>query len=392
MVNSAHYEIAIIGGGMIGTALARMLGRQGRNVALVEAHLPQPWAKDKGYDLRVSAINRASQKLFESMDVWEGIRNRRVSPYSRMHVWEGTGQGSITFDAAEIGEANLGHIIENRVIQEALSDHLENVTLYCPSTLDSMHIENDQVQLSLSDGTQFTAAVVVGADGAHSQVRQLAGVDREVRPYHQKAIVAVLNAEFAHHETAWQRFLATGPVALLPLADGRCSLVWSADTTIADRLLKLSDEQFRLELSRATQLRLGCVRQIGPRASFPLVGGRVRPYVRPRVALIGDAAHTIHPLAGQGANLGFMDVAALADVLGSTKRDVGSLRVLKAYERRRRTENEAIMKVMEGFKRLFGSQLPGIAWIRGRGLTLADTIGPLKRQLASRALMGGNLF
>ncbi|WP_455380377.1 UbiH/UbiF/VisC/COQ6 family ubiquinone biosynthesis hydroxylase, partial [Acidihalobacter prosperus] len=388
MVSSTHYEIAIIGGGMIGTALARILGRQGRNVALVEAHSPRPWTKDSDYDLRVSAINRASQHLFEAMDAWEGILSRRVSPYARMHVWEGTGQGSITFDAAEIGEANLGHIIENRVIQEGLSEGLENVTQYCPNTLDSMHVGNDQVQLSLSDGTQLTSNLVVGADGAHSQVRQLAGIDREIRPYHQKAIVAVLNTELGHRDTAWQRFLATGPLALLPLSDGRCSLVWSADTAIADRLIKLPDEVFRSELSRATQLRLGCVTQIGPRATFPLIGGRVRPYVRPRVALIGDAAHTIHPLAGQGANLGFMDVAALAEVLGSTKRDVGSLRVLRAYERRRRADNEAIMKVIEGFKWLFGSQLPAIAWIRGRGLTLADTIGPLKRQLASRALMG----
>lgn len=384
-----HYEVVVIGGGMVGTALARALGRQGRRVALVEAHAPRPWRGDEPYDLRVSAINRASQRLFEQLDAWRAMLERRVSPYRRMHVWDAGGTGAITFDAAEIGEPDLGHIIENRVIQEALGDALEGVTEYCPAALESMTVDAARVRLMLADGRELSAALVVGADGARSRVRSLAGIEREERPYGQKAIVATLMTERPHQATAWQRFLATGPVALLPLADGSSSLVWSADSEVADRLMALSDDDFRLELGRATALRLGCVARIGPRAAFPLVGSRVRPYVRPRIALVGDAAHTIHPLAGQGVNLGFMDVAVLAERLADTRRDIGSLRVLRAYERARRAENEGAMRVMEGFKQIFGSRLPGLGWLRGQGLALAGGLPPLKRRLAARALLGG---
>ncbi|AOU96905.1 2-octaprenyl-3-methyl-6-methoxy-1,4-benzoquinol hydroxylase [Acidihalobacter yilgarnensis] len=389
-MSTAHYEVVVVGGGMVGTALARALGRQGRRVALIEAHKPQPWHVDEDYDLRVSAINRASQHLFEHLGAWSGMRARRVSAYRRMHVWDAGGAGAISFDAAEIGEPDLGHIVENRVIQEALGEGLEGVAQYCPVALEAMTIDGTQVRLLLTDGIELSAALVVGADGAHSRVRALAGIEREERPYGQKAIVTTLSTERSHQDTAWQRFLSTGPVALLPLADGRCSLVWSADTAVADGLMALSDDDFRLELGRATALCLGCVTEIGARAAFPLVGSRVRPYVRPRIALVGDAAHTIHPLAGQGVNLGFMDVAALAGVLGGTRREVGGLRVLRAYERARRAENEGAMRVMEGFKQVFGSGLPGLAWLRGQGLALAGGIPPLKRRLASQALMGGH--
>lgn len=388
-MNAGHFEVVVVGGGMVGTALARALGRQGRQVALIEAREPQVWHGGKNYDLRVSAINRASQHLFEHLDAWAGMQSRRVSTYRRMHVWDGGGEGSeITFDAAEIGEADLGHIIENQVIQAALSEHMEGVTLYCPAKLEAMTVEGSQVRLTLAEGGELSANLVVGADGAHSRVRDLSGIKREERAYDQKAIVATLRTEKPHRSTAWQCFLPTGPVALLPLADGRCSLVWSADTPLAERLMSLSDDAFQLELGRVMSPRLGCVMEIGSRAAFPLIGSRVRPYVMPRVALVGDAAHTIHPLAGQGVNLGFSDVAFLASLLGSTNRDIGSYRLLRSYERARRGSNEGTMWVMEGFKQVFGSRSPGLAWLRGQGLTLADRFGPLKRLLATQALMG----
>ena len=389
-MSGARYEIIVVGGGMVGTALARALGQQGRQVALIEAHKPPAWQDGEDYDLRVSAINRSSQRLFEQLNAWEGMLTRRVSTYRRMHVWDGIHHGGeITFDAAEIGEPDLGHIIENRVIQEALSEHMMDVTTYCPAMLEAMTVEKSQVRLTLKDGIELCASLVIGADGAHSRVRALAGIAREERPYNQRAIVATLRTERPHQATAWQCFLSTGPVAFLPLADGRCSLVWSADLALAEKLMNLPDDDFRIELGRATGLRLGCVTEVSARVDFPLVGSRVRPYVLPRVALVGDAAHTIHPLAGQGVNLGFKDAAFLADVLGSTSRDVGSIRVLRTYERARRGDNEITMRVMEGFKHVFGSHLPGLAWVCGQGLSLADGFGPIKRRLATQALMGG---
>lgn len=388
-MSETQFEIIVVGGGMVGTALARALGQKGRRVALIEAHEPKAWHDGDDYDLRVSAINRYSQRFFEQLQAWEGMTRRRVSTYRRMCVWDSAQHGGeITFDAAEIGEPDLGHIIENRVIQSALSDHMEGVTTFCPARLDAMKVENAKVHLTLTDGRELEASLVVGADGAHSKVRALAGMEREERPYHQKAIVATLRTEKPHQATAWQRFLPTGPVAFLPLADGRCSLVWSADTKLAERLMSLSDDEFRIELGRVTELRLGCVKEISARADFPLIGSRVKPYVLPCVALVGDAAHTIHPLAGQGVNLGFKDAALLAQMIGNSHRDTGSIRVLRAYERARRGDNEATMRVMEGFKLIFGSRLPGVAWLRARGLELADGFGPLKRRLAYQALTG----
>lgn len=388
-MNEAHFEIIVVGGGMVGTALARALGQQGRQVALIEAHEPKLWHEGEDYDLRVSAINRNSQLFFERLHAWEGMSTRRVSTYRRMCVWDSAyGENAITFDAAEIGETDLGHIIENRVIQTALSEQMEGVTTYCPARLDAMEIADAQVHLTLADGTRLVGALVIGADGAHSKVRELAGMEREERPYQQKAIVTTLRTERPHQATAWQCFLPTGPVAFLPLTDGQCSLVWSADSELAEWLMSLTDNEFRTELGRATALRLGCVMEVGVRASFPLIGSRVKPYVLPGVALVGDAAHTIHPLAGQGVNLGFKDAALLAQLIGSTHRDIGSMRVLRAYERARRGDNEATMRIMEGFKHLFGSQLPGVAWLRGQGLKWVDGFGPLKRRLAYQALMG----
>ncbi|AOV18033.1 2-octaprenyl-3-methyl-6-methoxy-1,4-benzoquinol hydroxylase [Acidihalobacter aeolianus] len=388
-MSAADYEIAIVGGGMVGTALACSLGAQGRRVALIEAYPARPWQPGGEYDLRVSAINRASQRLFERLGAWQGMCERRVSAYRRMHVWDTAGKGEITFDAAELGEPDLGHIIENRVIQETLEACLpETVTVYRPATLETMDVGASAVSLKLNDGSELSAALVVGADGAHSRVRGLAGIEREERPYGQKAIVATVATEKTHQATAWQRFLPTGPVALLPLADGRCSLVWSAETELAESLMALDDEAFRRELGLATELRLGRILEIGARAAFPLVGSRVHPYVKPRIALVGDAAHTIHPLAGQGANLGFMDVVALSAQLAETRRDAGSLRLLRAYERARRAENEITMRAMEGFKHMFGSRVPGLAWLRAQGLGIAGAWPPLKRVLASRALLG----
>jgi 2-polyprenylphenol 6-hydroxylase len=387
-----EFDVVVVGGGMVGAALAAALGQAGRSVAVVEARLPPAFRAEDDYDLRVSAVNRASQHLLERVGAWPGIIERRASAYRRMRVWDACSTGEIEFDAVEMGEPDLGHIVENRVIQEALLERLEqldSVRLLAPFDVETLELGEHGACVGLSDGRELQARLVVGADGARSRIRELAGMQRSARDYGQTAIVATVATEVPHESTAWQRFLPTGPVAFLPLGDGRSSIVWSATSAEAERLLGLDDVDFRHELARAADLRLGCITACSKRAGFPLVGGQSYPYVRARVALIGDAAHSIHPLAGQGVNLGFMDAAELAGVLDSSVRDPGSMLVLRRYERARRGENEAVMRLMEGFRLLFGSQLPLLPWMRGRGMALAGTVQPLKRRLMAHALGKG---
>lgn len=384
-----EFDVVVVGGGMVGAALAAALGLAGRSVAVIEARVPPAWRADEDYDLRVSAINRASQHLLEHLDAWSAILERRASAYRRMVVWDARSSGEIEFDATEIGEADLGHIIENRVIQESLLERLEQldaVQLFAPLGVEGLELEPKVAYVSLSDGSRLRSRLVVGADGARSRIRELAGMKRSERDYGQTAIVATVSTELPHESTAWQRFLPTGPLAFLPLGDGRCSIVWSAVTDEAERLLSLGDDEFCRELTQALDLRLGRVTGCGPRAGYPLVGGQAYPYVQSRVALVGDAAHTIHPLAGQGVNLGLMDAAELAGVLAATTRDPGSPVVLRRYERARRGENEAVMRLMEGFRLLFGSHLPLLPWVCGRGMRVLGDVDPIKRRLMAHAL------
>jgi 2-octaprenylphenol hydroxylase len=307
-----------------------------------------------------------------------------------MDVWDARSPGHIRFEAAEVGEPDLGHIIENRVIQSTLWEALgeAGVRVLCPASLAHLDIAPDVVRASLEDGRVVSARLVVGADGARSRVRALAGIGVDTRRYGQKAVVANVSTEHPSPATAWQRFLPTGPLAFLPLADGRSSIVWSTDTEHADTLLTLDDEAFCTELGAAFEWRLGEVIATSARAAFPLAGSQATQYVRGRIALVGDAAHTIHPLAGQGANLGLADVAALADVL-HPDRDPGDLRRLRAYERARRGENWMMMRAMEGFSGLFGSRRGAVELARGLGLNLADRLPGIKNGFLRRALEGG---
>ena len=383
------YDIAVVGGGMVGAALALALGRAGWSVAVIEASPLPLWEAGEEYDLRVSAINRASQNLLTHLGAWEGILRRRASPYRRMRVWDAGSDGEIVFDALELQEPDLGHIIENRVILTALLEvmqRMENVRLLAPVGLSGIEFRPAEVRLSLSDRTRLHARLVVGADGARSLVRELAGIRRTRRDYGQTAIVATVATESPHHATAWQRFRPTCPLAVLPLGDGRSSIVWSTRNQEAERLLSLDDDAFREALAAAFEHRLGAVLEVGPRAAFPLVGGQSYPYVRPRVALVGDAAHSIHPLAGQGVNLGFMDAAELAAALAGRRRDPGALQRLRRYERARRGENEAVMRLMEAFRSLFGLPAPPLARMRGAGMRLVGGIAPLKRRIMAQAL------
>ncbi len=383
------FEIVIVGGGMVGATLGCALAREGRNIAVVEAREPAPFDPADDYDLRVSALSRASQRIFESLGVWDGVVSRRASPYEHMHVWDATGDGEIHFDCAELDEPNLGHIVENRVIQDALLEVLkahDNVTWLCPASISALEVQAQQAVLTLDDGRRVSARLVVGADGARSRLRELAGIEVERHAYGQRGVVANVATDKSHQSTAWQRFLPTGPLAFLPLGDGRCSIVWSADDARAEAIMAMDDETFRRELAAALGHRLGPVVDTTPRAAFPLAGSQASEYVRPRVALVGDAAHTIHPLAGQGANLGFLDAAALADVVAQAGDDPGVMAMLRRYERARRGDDILMMRAMEGFKLLFGNELGPLAWLRNTGLKLADRAGPVKHELIRRAM------
>lgn len=384
------YDIAIVGAGMVGATLANALAPAGLRIALLEARLPEPADGRGDWDLRVSAVNRASQQVLREAGAWTGICDRRLSPFRRMFVWEE--QAHIEFDAAEIGEPLLGHIIENRVIQTALLErigHQDSIELIHPARLAGLDFEPDRVRLRLEGGQRLSARLVVGADGAQSRVRALGGIPIGLRDYHQQGLVATVRTALPNRATAWQRFTPEGPLAFLPLNDGRCSIVWSQPTEQARRRLALDTPAFLAELRKAWGTRLGEILEAGPRAAFPLIRRRASAYVRPRLALVGDAAHTIHPLAGQGVNLGLMDAAALAELLLdaiSRSRDPGGLSTLRRYERRRRGDNDRMQSAMDAFYDLFGTAEGPLVTLRRLGLQLADRTPPLKTLFMHHAM------
>ena len=387
-----QFDIIIVGGGMVGAALAAALGDSDLRVALIEARAPQPFQSQDEVDLRVSAITQASQRIFAALGAWDAMRAQRISPFREMHVWDAAGSGAIHFDSADIGTDTLGWIIENRIIQAALWTRVQahaNVEVICPALPVSLMFEHDVVRIELDHGRTLTARLAVGADGAQSRVRGLAGIETQGWTYDQQALVATVTPERSHRATAWQRFLPGGPLALLPLADGRCSIVWSTAPSEAERLLALDEPAFLEELTQASESTLGRMLRCGPRAAFPLRLLHAREYVRPRLALIGDAAHCVHPLAGQGVNLGLLDAATLAEVLLDAQRagrDVGALATLRRYERWRKGENLLMLGVMDGFKRLFGVRSGPVPWVRNLGLALTDRIQPAKNLIMRRAM------
>ncbi len=391
MNTEIEFDVAVVGGGLVGLSLAALLGRAGIQVALLEANEPvRDWPEDS-IDLRVYAITRASQRLFSEVGAWQAM-HRRAGPFRDMRVWDAGGSGDIHFDSAEVGESCLGHILEGRVIEAALLASIADlpcVHRYCPALVKSFADCGDRQCIELEDGTGLAARLLVGADGRNSRVRDYARIHAQVSDYGQQALVAVVATERPHAETAWQRFLPTGPLAFLPLFDGRCSIVWSATSAEAQRLLQLDDVAFCEALGEAFGFRLGKVLECGERALFPLLRQSAQHYVRPRIALVGDAAHVIHPLAGQGVNLGLKDARQLADTLLAARtlgRDIGALGVLRRYERARKGDNLLMMNVMDGFKQLFGTSAAPLRWARNAGLNLVDAVPALKNQIMRSAM------
>ncbi len=401
------YDIVIVGGGIVGATLACALSRSRYKVALVEAQaieqLTAVFANDKSerdidqFDPRVSALTVASQTFFENLGVWQRIKNKRISPYQEMKVWDGEGTASIEFSAAELYQPALGHIVENSVTLSSLYEQLTSdnkITLLTGHSIRQVNLNSDCPELILENDTHIRASLVVAADGANSLIRKLSGLPTREWDYQHHAIVASVKTEKNNEETAWQRFMGTGPLALLPLSNGRVkshysSIVWSAVPERASELMALNDEQFCEELSRCFESRLGSVEEVSKRYSFPLKQRHAKQYVTSNVALVGDAAHTIHPLAGQGVNLGLQDVAVLADELikaskkGLTPNDA---LMLKRYQRRRMGPNLAMMGLMEGFKQLFSQDSLSIRLLRNTGMRWLNGNKFLKNQVVSQAM------
>ncbi|MGH8732935.1 MAG: UbiH/UbiF/VisC/COQ6 family ubiquinone biosynthesis hydroxylase, partial [Burkholderiales bacterium] len=374
---AADFEVAVIGGGVVGGTLAAILGGAGLRVALVESsETTSVLPADDNNDARVLALTRASEQVLRAVGAWQHIIAERPGVFREMRVWDAGGEGRIHFASAEVGEPLLGHIVRSQVIEAALDmvlRHLPLVSTYRGNGLRTLARGQDKLRIVLADGSQLSSKLLVGADGGESTVRTLAGITQRVHDYRQTALACTVVTERPHSDTARQRFLAGGPLAFLPLADpNRCAVVWSLPHAEAARLIGMSDVEFRRALEGGIGEALGTVVDSGPRRAFPLSRAHAERYVEPRLALIGDAAHQIHPLAGQGANLGLMDAAALAEVILDAKsagQDIGALRVLRRYERWRKGENLAMMWLLDGFNELFGSDALAPRILRNAGLT-----------------------
>jgi 2-octaprenylphenol hydroxylase len=394
---SREFDVLIVGAGVIGLSaasvlLARKVCTAGR-VAVIADRFAAPHAADADWDLRVFAMSRASERLLKICGVWDALPESRVSPYERMCVWDAggtaTGSGSLLFDCAQIGEPNLGYIVDASALQwTCLEAARAQGVVLIEGGVAAVIPGDDEATLRLTDGRELHGSLVAAADGTDSRTRELLGIDTAGHAYHQDALVAHVRTRKPHANTAWQRFLNTGPVAFLPLNDGRCSIVWSVARSEADRLRAMDTEAFGEALTAASGEALGQCTLASRLASFPLKLQYAVDYARPRAVLLGDAAHVVHPLAGQGLNLGLLDCAALAEVLSAAggADNFGDMKSLRRYERWRRSENLIAAAALDGLERLFSQSDALSSGLRGAGLSAVARMPALKRRFAQRAL------
>jgi len=391
-MNAHNVDVIIVGAGMVGLALACALKDTGLQVVLIERGEP-PVRLSLGRDCRVSAIVQGNVEILKGLGVWQYMQ-ADASPMRAMRVWDNQEAGGIRFNAAEIGTEALGYLVENSVTQGAMHKALldsDTVEFYCPAEIAEIqwyeadpNIVPQRVRVSLADGRVLKAPLIVGADGPRSWVREQAGIQCWQRDYGQKGIVATVRPEHPHRGHAFQRFLPTGPLAMLPMTDDLCSIVWSAENAEADRLMAMSDADFLNALNLTFGPILGRITEAGERAAFPLKGQLAKHIVRERVALIGDAAHCIHPLAGLGVNLGLRDAMVLAQEIADAHRydeDWGELDVLNRYMQQRMPDVLSVMASMEGLHQVFTGSLPGLKGMRGLGMRVMGNAGGIKELL-----------
>lgn len=393
------FDIVIVGGGMAGCAFACALAEMDCKIAIIDNQTPPIFSVDNFFDSRVVALSLASRQFLTQLGVWDAITAQRVSAFDRMQVWDADGTAQISFDAADVQQSALGYIVENNLVVSALRERLQqqsNVQWFCPDAVVNLCDVDDKAcaTLILNRGAEVQGKLIVAADGAQSLLRQLSGINTVEWDYGHHAVVATVRTEKPHGAVARQRFMTTGPLAFLPLRENNggehwCSVVWSMAPEAAQALLAQSEQDFAAQLARAFEYVLGDVLEVRGRFAFPLRQRHAQSYQHGRVVLVGDAAHTIHPLAGQGVNLGFMDVRVLAEEIQRAwdkKLPLADERVLKRYQRRRRGANLAMTATMELFKQLFARQALSVRWLRNTGMSGIDGMPLLKKQIMRHAM------
>jgi len=390
-VNMKEFDVVIVGGGMVGATVACGLGGSNLKVAVIEQAIPHEFTSEQPHDLRVSALSLASKKILEVVGAWDGVLNRRYCPFRRMRVWETAGDTEFNSDDIELPE--LGYIVENRVTQLALLDQLEkfdNVELIAPVSIKAInYLASGETSLILSDDSELQTNMLVAADGGNSRVRQTVGLGVTSWDYQQHAMVIYVETDYEQQDITWQRFVPSGPQAFLPLTGNYGSIVWYNSADEVRRLKTLSSDALVAELTATFPECLGKINQVLGVASFPLKRQHAQQYVKAGVALVGDAAHMINPLAGQGVNIGLLDAAALAEVLVEANErgeNIGDIAVLRQYEKMRRNENLRMMTVMDAFYRVFSNKILPLKFIRNFGLGLAERISPVKNKVTRMAI------
>lgn len=398
-MNNPDYDVIIVGAGLVGASLACALAQQPEaqalRIALVEAKIEQHEFSGENFDPRVVALTQASQNLLNTLGVWNEVIQTRACAYREMHVWDGEGTAAIHFNCAEVRANQLGYIVENSVVLNVLRKKIAqhaNITLIQPARVTTLN-NGCGVDILLDDGNKLTAKLLIAADGAHSKVRELAAFETREWDYGHRAIITTVQTALPHQATAWQRFIRTGPLAFLPLPSVNekhfCSIVWSAESDLAEQLMQLNDSDFCARLGIAFEHRLGNILQVDKRYIIPLRQRHAKNYIQPHVVLVGDAAHNIHPLAGQGVNLGLLDVAALSNEINRAlvrKIPLNDFSILRRYQRQRLADNLIMMSAMEAFKRLFGSDSLMITWLRNTGMRQLNSLTELKKIIIKNAM------
>ena len=389
MNRRGQVDVAIVGAGVVGATCALALAKLGLDVALVEGREPPRWSAENP-DLRVYAFAPDNAALLQECGVWDAVLAARAPAYRRMRVWDGAGGGELAFDADALGREQLGWIIENNLLVDRLWAALPaaGVHLNCPARVESMEQDEEGVRLRLDNGSRVDARLAIAADGADSSLRELAGLQVSAHDYAQRGVVAFVETDASNEATAWQRFLPTGPLAFLPFVDGRSSIVWTLPDSEAQRVLALDDDAFNRELTNAFAARLGEVRVVSNRAAFPLRRQLAESYLAGKVLLMGDAAHVVHPLAGQGVNLGLRDVVRLRDLIvdaQSRRADWTSSHRLARWARECRSANAAAAYTFDGINRMFSNDEMHATLLRGKLLGLAGKLPGITTMFWKRA-------